>query len=503
MTMSMNDGNNKYFQYEDEELIIDKENDDVVYNDEKHIYVGKNGNTKDKKFISATTLIGLFENKFDAEFWSKYKALEALNPIEFSRIKNELLDTKKWDDNYYLNLNITEEEFKSKCEEIKSQWKDTNIEACEHGTRVHAKQENTFYTNPDKMINKFNLGGKLNVFKNHNKLDVESGIFPELLLTYQSKDGLIRIAGQSDLVIKNGNHIQIIDYKGLALDTKIPIPGGWTTMGELKEGDIVYDGFGYETKVIHKSTVHHNPCYTLHFLEPIEGSDDVFGIHNFLTITADEDHRWEVDIHFVYEDVILTNRVFTTKQLYHLMKAGAEIYIDAIDVRSETHFNASSNVINYVNAKMNNVLKKSHKISYIKESESVPTQCIEVDSPSHTYLCTENYIKTHNTNKEIKKESFYNKKTKSREMMKYPLNKIMDCNFYHYTLQLSLYAWMIQKYNPEFIIDELRIIHFTRDGQVKEYVLDYLLDDVIRMIKQYKKISIMKDYEERSKPIIF
>ena len=320
MTMSMNDGNNKYFQYEDEELIIDKENDDVVYNDEKHIYVGKNGNTKDKKFISATTLIGLFENKFDAEFWSKYKALEALNPIEFSRIKNELLDTKKWDDNYYLNLNITEEEFKSKCEEIKSQWKDTNIEACEHGTRVHAKQENTFYTNPDKMINKFNLGGKLNVFKNHNKLDVESGIFPELLLTYQSKDGLIRIAGQSDLVIKNGNHIQIIDYK---------------------------------------------------------------------------------------------------------------------------------------------------------------------------------------TNKEIKKESFYNKKTKSREMMKYPLNKIMDCNFYHYTLQLSLYAWMIQKYNPEFIIDELRIIHFTRDGQVKEYVLDYLLDDVIRMIKQYKKISIMKDYEERSKPIIF
>ena len=41
MTMSMNNGDvNKHFRFENMDLIIDKETDDVVYNDEKHIYVG-------------------------------------------------------------------------------------------------------------------------------------------------------------------------------------------------------------------------------------------------------------------------------------------------------------------------------------------------------------------------------------------------------------------------------------------------------------------------------
>ena len=31
-------------------------------------------------------------------------------------------------------------------------------------------------------------------------------------------------------------------------------------------------------------------------------------------------------------------------------------------------------------------------------------------------------------------------------MLKYPLNNIQDTNFWHYTLQLSTYAWMIQKH---------------------------------------------------------
>ena len=86
-------------------------------------------------------------------------------------------------------------------------------------------------------------------------------------------------------------------------------------------------------------------------------------------------------------------------------------------------------------------------------------------------------ILDHKTNKKLKQKSYFDPKKKKYQMMKYPLNNIMDCNFLHYTLQLSLYAWMLQKQNPDLIIDELRIVHFTHDGEVNEYVLEYLKSD--------------------------
>ena len=67
--------------------------------------------------------------------------------------------------------------------------------------------------NPQKMIDKFNVGNKFKVNKNYHKLDLERAIYPEILLSSVSKDGLLRIAGQSDLLIKDGNHIKIWDWK--------------------------------------------------------------------------------------------------------------------------------------------------------------------------------------------------------------------------------------------------------------------------------------------------
>lgn len=81
----------------------------------------------------------------------------------------------------------------------------------------------------------------------------------------------------------------------------------------------------------------------------------------------------------------------------------------------------------------------------VERVDTVATQCLEVDSPSHTFLFGDSMIVTHNTNKKLEKESFYNKFTKSRTMMKFPMDNIMDCNFYHYSLQLSLYAYLLQK----------------------------------------------------------
>ena len=104
-------------------------------------------------------------------------------------------------------------------------------------------------------------------------------------------------------------------------------------------------------------------------------------------------------------------------------------------------------------------------IKSIQLIETVPTKCLEVDSESHTFLCGKNLIVTHNTNKEIKKTSFYNKSTRSYQMMKYPLSNLQDSNYWHYVLQLSTYAWMIQKMDPRFKIKKLALIHYDHDNK--------------------------------------
>jgi len=68
--------------------------------------------------------------------------------------------------------------------------------------------------------------------------------------------------------------------KALALDTPIPTPQGWTTMGDLVEGSVVFDEAGVPTRVSWASPVMTGrPCYRLAFSD---GS----------TIIADAEHQW-------------------------------------------------------------------------------------------------------------------------------------------------------------------------------------------------------------------
>lgn len=128
-----------------------------------------------------------------------------------------------------------------------------------------------------------------------------------------------------------------------------------------------------------------------------------------------------------------------------------------------------------------------YSIKSVEETEIVPTQCIQVDSPSHTYLCTEHMLVTHNTNKEIKLKGFYDSSIRSEQKMKYPLSNLGDCNFNHYQLQLSTYAWMLQKINPDFIIKDLILNHYDHDGNNTIYHCKYLKDDVEKMLKHFAK----------------
>jgi hypothetical protein len=82
---------------------------------------------------------------------------------------------------------------------------------------------------------------------------------------------------------KKGRRVlKVVDHKGLALDTPLPTPSGWTTMGDVVEGDLLFGSDGQPCRVIAKSSIHHKKCFELTFND---GS----------TIICDDDHRWQVE----------------------------------------------------------------------------------------------------------------------------------------------------------------------------------------------------------------
>ncbi|GLX01059.1 replicative DNA helicase [Microtetraspora sp. NBRC 16547] len=71
--------------------------------------------------------------------------------------------------------------------------------------------------------------------------------------------------------------------KALALDTPLPTPDGWTTMGEVKVGDYLIGADGKPTRVVAATGIMHGrPCYEVEF------SDGT-------VITADAQHQWLTD----------------------------------------------------------------------------------------------------------------------------------------------------------------------------------------------------------------
>lgn len=298
---------------------VDKENDDVIYSDGPHVYLSK---VDGSKYISVTTLIGEYENKFNEAFFSKYKALESLaDPDHFSLVKQGLLNTQIWNPELLNKLNINETEFNDKVAEILDSWHNTRDEACDHGTWVHSLMEESFYNKTHFDLSNYGspeIVGNYTCTPGYYTLDIDHGMYPEYLISWISPEG-VKISGQVDLLVRNGNDVSIFDYK---------------------------------------------------------------------------------------------------------------------------------------------------------------------------------------TNKEIKKKSFFNSSKKSNVMMKYPLNTIMDCNYWHYVLQLSTYAYMVQQINPELNIKELKLIHIDRTGKQTIYDLEYRKDDVERMIKHYAKQLKTKELLDLDKPFI-
>ncbi|WP_448389804.1 replicative DNA helicase [Microbacterium aurum] len=100
--------------------------------------------------------------------------------------------------------------------------------------------------------------------------------------------------------------------KALALDTPLPTPTGWTTMGSVKVGDELYDADGRPTKVVAATEVMWDrPCYEIEFSD---GSK----------IIADAEHQWLTETRASRRGGRVGATVVTTEQMRATLTVGAE-----------------------------------------------------------------------------------------------------------------------------------------------------------------------------------
>jgi replicative DNA helicase len=144
--------------------------------------------------------------------------------------------------------------------------------------------------------------------------------------------------------------------KALALDTPLPTPSGWTTMGDVAVGDELIAADGTPTRIVAATEVMTDrPCYEVEF-------DDG------TVIVADAWHEWAVG-------PVNDSQTLTTEEIAGKMGAGSELSIGPGYHESERVWGFAS----------------------VRLIESVPVRCVEVDHPSHLYLASRSMVPTHNS----------------------------------------------------------------------------------------------------------
>ena len=132
----------------------------------------------------------------------------------FSILKKALLATKKFNPKILKKFQIDEELFAQKKAAIVAQYAATRKEACEHGTAEHLRKELSFYGKHDFDFGRYgykDLSGEYDCKKNYYELDLERGVYPEFLIAVTSRDGILKVSGQIDCLIKNGNEVTLLD----------------------------------------------------------------------------------------------------------------------------------------------------------------------------------------------------------------------------------------------------------------------------------------------------
>jgi replicative DNA helicase len=147
--------------------------------------------------------------------------------------------------------------------------------------------------------------------------------------------------------------------KALALDTPLPTPTGWTTMGDVVVGDQLLGADGEPTRVVAATeAMLGRPCYEIEF------SDGT-------VIVADADHQWPTGY-----------GIRTTGYL----RGG----LDTIS--------AAGSMVRHGNRRgATTVMAPVLQVDAVRPVPSVPVRCVQVDNAAHLYLAGRGMVPTHNS----------------------------------------------------------------------------------------------------------
>ena len=568
----------------------------------------------------------------------------------FSSIIKLVEPEKDWDDiaAKYAKKHSTKKEPLT-AEQVKKKWAEEGRVAREKGTLFHSLKEEEDKSSKDKPVFFTEFDGDIKPIKSLEEL--EDGIHPELCL-YNNE---FQACGMTDRcfieTIDGVRYIDLEDFKGLDINTPIPTIDGFKLMKDIEVGDIIFDGEGNTTKVMHVSNIHYNPCYKITF-------------DSGESIICDHEHKWELTfkkhdgkkyypINMIYDTEYIFNNFKNLKNKKcpkikctslkidkdidlpldpyvlglwlgdgdkssgrltcmnqdiweEIIKRGYSLSEDHTrndfrtkaesrtiygihtelrklnllfnkhipDIYMRSSFNQRLDLLRgfmdsdgYYNRKRNRCVmattkkwqaealsslinslgykstiiealttgfgkiniprfdvcftpidnpflvrnkdfkpfigkgfevSKFRQIKKIEKVDTIPTKCLAVESPLHTYLFGYSYIKTHNTSKNIDLESFYDTRNQKYATLNAPLNHIMDCNFMKYSLQLSMYAFFLEKYNftpRNLTINHLVIKKWEDEPPITEpkYNINfenskyYVADEILYPVKYMKK----------------
>lgn len=183
--------------------------------------------------------------------------------------------------------------------------------------------------------------------------------------------------------------------KCLALDTPLPTPSGWTTMGEVAVGDTLFDEEGNQCRVVQAFAPFLADAYRVEF-------DDG------TSIVADGEHLWRA---FTYNDKTQIRRRDWGKHkseapLYDWRNAWDETRVVSTDEmraslrwRRGTYnwFIPCAREIKTEKTDLQTTCQTARTVTNIVPVGKRFVRCIKVDSPRHLYLAGEGFVPTHNT----------------------------------------------------------------------------------------------------------
>ena len=161
--------------------------------------------------------------------------------------------------------------------------------------------------------------------------------------------------------------------KALALDTALPTPSGWTTMGDVAVGEELIGADGWPTTVVAATEVLvERPCYRVEFSD---GS----------ALVADAQHQWLTESESA-------SAVRTTEVLAREVADGV-----VHTIGSPEPLRGRSALTHWTRPRCQRSRDEGWKVVSVAHVPSVSVRCVEVDSGDHLYLAGNAMIPTHNS----------------------------------------------------------------------------------------------------------